>query len=103
MDKEIDNIIQKFIVKTLNILSPEEIILYGSYAKGNNKEDSDIDIAVILNTFYGDYLDYSAKLFNISYQIDYRIEPVLLINNYDKSGFIEHIKSYGKQVYCSKQ
>ncbi len=103
MAEELNNILNKFIVNTLDIISPDEIILYGSYAKGNNNVDSDIDIAVIMNKFSGDYLDYSAKLFNVSYKIDCRIEPVLLIRESDKAGFIEHIKSYGKQVYSKME
>ena len=30
----------------------KQVILFGSYAKGSNHEESDIDIAVILKAFY---------------------------------------------------
>ena len=30
-------------------MKPQKIILYGSYAKGNSKEDSDIDIAIVVD------------------------------------------------------
>ncbi|MDR1270325.1 MAG: nucleotidyltransferase domain-containing protein [Planctomycetaceae bacterium] len=29
-------------------ISPEKIILFGSYARGDNREDSDIDILIII-------------------------------------------------------
>lgn len=37
-------------IKKFNINS-DKIILYGSYAKGNPREDSDIDLVVISNDF----------------------------------------------------
>ncbi|MBI5325447.1 MAG: nucleotidyltransferase domain-containing protein [Ignavibacteriae bacterium] len=99
MDKSIDKILEESVKKIIEFISPEEIILYGSYAKGTANENSDIDIAVILNDFSGDFLNESANLFGIVTKIDYRIEPVLLIKKHDKPGFIEHIKSYGRNLY----
>ncbi|MBM2816047.1 MAG: nucleotidyltransferase [Ignavibacteria bacterium] len=99
MDKGIDKILKEFVLKANEFISSDEIYLFGSYAKGTQKPDSDIDIAIIMNNFTGDYLDNSAQLFSIVSKIDYRIEPVLLIKSYDKPGFIDHIKSYGKRLY----
>ena len=50
--QEIDRVINKFKeeLKKYNIY-PERIILYGSYAKGNAREDSDIDLVVISSDF----------------------------------------------------
>ena len=39
--------IKKEIVRKLKPLSPEKIILFGSYAYGNPTEDSDLDICVV--------------------------------------------------------
>jgi uncharacterized protein len=98
MDQELDKILNEFVKKSKEFISCDEIYLFGSYAKGTEHPDSDIDIAVILNNFTGDYLENSAQLFSIVSKIDYRIEPVLLIKSSDKSGFINHIKSYGKKL-----
>lgn len=38
------------IINQLKPYHPEKIILFGSYASGQQKEDSDIDIVVIKNT-----------------------------------------------------
>ena len=42
----IDNIVQKIVKLLSEELSPNELILFGSRAKGNFKKGSDIDIAV---------------------------------------------------------
>jgi len=51
-----------------------KIILFGSYAKGNFNEDSDIDIAVVLKD-YKDLLDIQLDLMRLRRSIDSRIEP----------------------------
>ena len=51
-----------------------KIILFGSYAKGNYNEDSDIDIAVILKD-YNNLNDIQLDLMRIRRKIDSRIEP----------------------------
>jgi predicted nucleotidyltransferase len=99
LDKAIDKILKEFIDKSKDVITSDEIYLYGSYAKGTERPDSDIDVAVILNDFTGDYLEKSAQLYSIVSKIDYRIEPLLLIKTYDKPGFIDHIKSYGIRLY----
>ena len=53
VEKSIDNrtimeIIQKYVEKVCENYKIEAIILFGSYAKGTEQEDSDIDIAIIV-------------------------------------------------------
>jgi len=40
----------KRIVARLRALDPERVILFGSFARGDFHEDSDIDLVVVLNT-----------------------------------------------------
>ncbi len=42
--------INTIISKIAKSYKPEKIILFGSYAKGEEKEDSDLDILVVKNT-----------------------------------------------------
>lgn len=79
----------------------ERIFLYGSYAKGTPNQNSDIDIAVIVDNIEGDYLAEQAKLFKLRRAIDLRIEPVLLLNNRDDSGFLAEIMATGEIIYSS--
>jgi len=78
------------------------VVLYGSHAKGTAGKNSDIDIAVIVDKFDGDYLKISAELFNLVRSVNKRIEPVLLCREYDKSGFLENVLKNGKIIYKAK-
>jgi uncharacterized protein len=51
-----------------------KIYLFGSYAKGNYNDDSDIDIAVILKD-YSNLIDMQLELMRLRRKIDSRIEP----------------------------
>ncbi|MDD3507137.1 MAG: nucleotidyltransferase domain-containing protein [Parabacteroides sp.] len=54
------------------------LYLYGSYSKGTQNPDSDIDIAVIVDHIEGDYFDYLPLLWKLRRKINSIIEPVLL-------------------------
>ncbi|HNW82274.1 MAG TPA: nucleotidyltransferase domain-containing protein [bacterium] len=79
--------------------NPLKIILFGSYAKGNFKDESDIDVAVIVDKIDGSFLEKEAGLYKIRRNIDENIEPVLFEAGSDKSGFLESILSYGEVIY----
>lgn len=51
-----------------------KMILFGSYAKGNFNEDSDIDIAVVLKDYHN-LRDIQMDLMRLRRKIDSRIEP----------------------------
>jgi len=77
----------------------KQIYLFGSYAKGTAKEESDIDVAVVVKKIGEDYLEQTTKLFQLRRKIDLRIEPVLFEKDNDISGFLEEIQSNGVLVY----
>lgn len=81
------------------LLKPLKIILFGSYAKGNWNENSDIDIAVVVSKIDDDYLSISAQLNKLTRGIDNRIEPVLLQQGDDPSGFLSSILKTGITLY----
>lgn len=70
-------VIRKF-VKTLKKegIAVDHVILYGSYAKGNVRPDSDIDVAVVSKNFGKDRVEEGMLLFRIAGKIDPRLEPV---------------------------
>jgi predicted nucleotidyltransferase len=80
-------------------LSPAAIVLYGSHAKGNAHEDSDIDVAVIFDGFKGDWLEISSRLWRLRRNISFDIEPILLDSTTDKSGFVQNIFKTGQIIY----
>ena len=73
----------------------KDAILYGSYSKGTQKEDSDIDIAIVVDDISGDYFDYVPLLWKIKRQVSNAIEPILICENKDKSGFLKEIRKVG--------
>jgi predicted nucleotidyltransferase len=93
---EYANAYARLVEKELN---PRIIMLYGSFAKGNWNENSDIDIAVIVDKISDDFLDISKKLNKLTRSIDNRIEPVLLQMSDDKSGFLSSILNTGIILY----
>ena len=78
--------------------SVKEVILYGSYASNRAHEYSDIDIAVIVSELNGDFLDAEKKLYKLRREIDLRIEPVLIIDDEDISGFKERVLETGIKI-----
>ena len=68
------NIAQRYALAVKANYSNTRIILFGSYARGNANEDSDIDIAVILKD-YNNLIDTQLELMRLRRKIDSRIEP----------------------------
>ena len=70
-------VIRKF-VKALKQegIPVDRVILYGSYAKGKTRPDSDIDVAVVSKHFGRDRVEEGMNLFRIAGKIDQRIEPI---------------------------
>jgi len=70
-------VIKKFI-ETLKQegISVDRVILYGSYASGRMRPDSDIDVAVVSRNFGKDRVEEGMNLFRIAGKIDSRLAPV---------------------------
>lgn len=97
--RKINEGINKFVERVIAEYSPRKIILFGSYARGDYHENSDIDIAVVVGGYSDSFIDGEVNLYKIRRKILSDIEPILIDENEDKSGFLEHILSYGKTVY----
>ncbi|MCF8297123.1 MAG: nucleotidyltransferase domain-containing protein [Saprospiraceae bacterium] len=99
MDKKQDavRIARKFADIIKERFQIEFVYLYGSYVNGNYREESDIDIAVILKDKDYDFLAFSKELFRLRREIDLRIEPVLLEME-DNTGFLAEIIRTGIQI-----
>jgi predicted nucleotidyltransferase len=101
MDKTVVEKVRKYAELVKNFIDAKEIILYGSFARGDEREDSDIDVAVVVDEVEGDYIRISAGLFDLTRQIDPRIEPVLISLKHDRSGFLKSVIKNGRIVYRS--
>ncbi len=78
--------VRRFGDKARLVYPVEKMLLYGSYAKGDQRPDSDIDVAVVVDL--QDHLariDITSQLMHLAGQVDPAIEP--------KCVFIDEYKS----------
>lgn len=79
MDKEQAIILAKrykeLVAKHLPLKS---LYLYGSYSKGTFHEDSDIDIAIVLDSVNDDYFQDTPLLWKLKRKISNLIEPIII-------------------------
>lgn len=87
------------LVATLqaNGVQVERAYLYGSYAKGHARRDSDIDIAIVSRDLSGDWLDDYCRLTRIADHIDARMEVISFLPQdfHDSNPLVWEIKSFG--------
>lgn len=76
----------------------ENVYLFGSYAKNTQHEDSDIDVAVVVNHIDGDFFAIHPLLWKLRRQIDHRIEPVLIEREHDPIDFLTEIRKNGIEI-----
>ena len=99
IDINIMNSIERYIKEISKKFNIKEVYVFGSYAKGTNHEDSDIDIAVVLDS-NSDTIDLMVELMILTQKIDLRIEPHPIKTKDFEEGnpFIDEIKSTGVKV-----
>ncbi|MDR0306562.1 MAG: nucleotidyltransferase domain-containing protein [Chitinispirillales bacterium] len=73
----------------------EKAYLFGSFAKGNPHEYSDIDIAFIVKQWEGDYFDVVPPMWLLCSKVDSRIEPHIVVPEDDYADFLPEIERTG--------
>jgi uncharacterized protein len=79
-----DQILQQIKKSVLASYPDATLILYGSYARGDNKKDSDIDILVLLDKEKITYADRSKigdPLYDIQLETNILISPIIYPRN----------------------
>ena len=100
--------IDKIIPIIVSVASPDQIILFGSYARGDNREKSDIDLLItkrglkkgheIIDSIYMAFLENDIGIPVDLLTIDY--DRYLELNN--EIGYVSKtIKEQGKVIYDS--
>ena len=95
VEPEIISMLERYRRLLTRYIPVEELILYGSYAKGTASKDSDVDVAVVVKKISGDYFSTRPLLWKLRREIDDRIEPVLVEKAHDESGFLAEIIKTG--------
>ncbi len=98
MDNDIINKIKELAEQAKVFFDFEKVIIFGSFSKGNAGKDSDIDVAFFVNEISPNHWQLSAKLFELVNKIDNRIEPIIISEKTDKSGFAKSILETGVLV-----
>jgi predicted nucleotidyltransferase len=103
MDKREDIIekvkIYQALVKQSDFPMPiEAVYLFGSHAKGTANLHSDIDVALIVNHFEGDYFETIPPIWLLRESIDFRIEPHVIARDTDYAGLLDEIQHTGVRV-----
>ena len=96
------DIVKKYLTEVRRLgINIDRAYLFGSYAKGNPKESSDIDMCVVSNLFGHDYFDEMVMLRKLAISIDAKIEPVPFTPSdlEDKYNTLaSEIRKYGKTL-----
>ncbi len=77
--KELHSIVQKYILEIKDILGKdfEQAIIYGSYARGEYQEDSDIDIAIFTPREVQDFYLLIKKISEITFEYGVKYDVIL--------------------------
>ena len=100
-DKTIKNIRKYILELERNKIPIKRAILFGSYAKGLARPESDIDVALISDVFSGDRFKDRQRIIPLRRKIDSRIEPLPFTpEDFDNGGMLaEEIKKNGILIF----
>lgn len=59
---QVQGIIREMVDRIVSGFHPEQIILFGSYARGTETRDSDVDLVVVLPNFEGRRIDKAVEV-----------------------------------------
>ena len=100
--EEIKDIIKKYYKILLQEGYPvEKILLFGSFARNKQSENSDIDLAIVLSKFSKDRFNTRLELMKFTREFEEVIEPhPFLSSEFDESDpFVSEILRTGETVY----
>jgi predicted nucleotidyltransferase len=68
------NIAKSYVAQLPREMAVKKAYLFGSYARGSQSDNSDIDVAIIIGSM-NDIFDLQMEMLRIRRKIDLRIEP----------------------------
>ena len=103
IDKQIIEIVNKYIAEVKKHYTISYVFLFGSFAKGTTHKDSDIDIAIVVSGINDTYQE-RLNMMRLRWDVDLRIEPhPISIDDFktDATGLVYEIKQHGVQLYAA--
>ncbi len=99
VDIDILKCVKEYIQEISKYYNIQGVYLFGSYAKGTNHEDSDIDVAIIINSDNNAF-DLLVELMMLTQNIDLRIEPhPIKVKDFEEGNpFVQEIIDTGIKV-----
>jgi len=79
---ELDMILADFVAGVEEIFGTKlrEVILFGSYARGDNDVESDVDIAILADVSKEDEMRYMEDIINLMSKIDRKYNYAILLS-----------------------
>lgn len=74
VEQSVVDTVVRFIRQIPSDMNVKKVYLFGSYAKGREKEDSDIDVALVIDGM-SDFFSTQMQLMRVRRMVDLRIEP----------------------------
>lgn len=104
--KNIRTIVKRFVEILSKEMRVQKVILFGSYASGRPRRDSDVDIAVISPDLgKRNEMEEMAHLLKKAHEVDIDLEPHPFhpreLRHPEKSSFVYEILKTGKIVYST--
>jgi len=103
IDSEIKKILNVYTDELRKHYKIDYVILFGSFAKGQQHADSDIDVAIVSPEFQNIYND-RLEMMRLRRRLDIRIEPHPINTTEFQTNanpFIAEIKNTGIQIFAA--
>ena len=93
MPNKIDKILNKFISEVSELIGNrlKKVILYGSYARGDYRKNSDIDLMILTDFNDDELVEYRAKIRDLA--CDLELENDIII-----SPIVRNIEKYNNRI-----
>jgi predicted nucleotidyltransferase len=103
ISEKVNGILEDYVRELQKHIHIDKAILYGSYAKGNYNEYSDVDIAIFSESFKDKrFVEITSFLFGLARKYkDICIEPVgfSVSDLQDNNPFVKEIINTGREIY----
>jgi len=107
--KEVEQIVSTLATKVKDLLKDKlsAVILYGSYARGDYEDYSDIDVMILVDVPKEQVYTYREAIFDISFELGWehqiQISPVIesaeiFVKYKDASGFFNNVSTEGVRI-----